>query len=75
MLISAEKTYLQAGNPLAFRDNDEASDRSVNDARQSSIPPRYQDGHGGINIEQVKRDQRRARRDVVRAMMRRLANH
>jgi hypothetical protein len=72
MLIPAEKTYLRGGNPLAFRENDEVSDRRAKESHRSSIPLRYRDGMGGIDLEQVKRDQRRARRDVVRAMIRRL---
>lgn len=38
----------------------------------NTIPPRYQDGRGGIDLEQVQRDRRQAKRQVVRAMIRRL---
>jgi len=69
MLISAEKTYLRGGNPLAFREH---ADRNAKESHRSSIPLRYRDGMGGINLEQVKRDQRRARRDIVRTMIRSL---
>ena len=67
MLISAEKTYLRGGNPLAFREH---ADRNAKESHRSSIPLRYRDGMGGVNLEQVKRDQRRARRDLMRAMIR-----
>jgi len=72
MLIPAEKTYLRGGNPLAFRDNDDAPGRAPSDAPKSNIPPRYRDRMGGINLEQVRRDQRRARREFVRAIIRSL---
>lgn len=72
MLISAEKTYFNGVNPFTLREKDEVSDRSADDSFEGSIPPRYRNGLGGINIEQVKRDQRRARQEFVRAMIRRL---
>ncbi len=72
MLISEEMKYFHGGNPIAFRENDDAPGRGVDDSFDGSIPPRYRDGLGGIDIEQVKRDQRRARREFVRAMMQRL---
>lgn len=72
MLISKEMTYFNGINPLALRENDEVSDRRIDDSPKSSIPPRYRDGRGGINLEQVKRDQRRARQEFVRALIRRL---
>lgn len=37
-----------------------------------AIAPRYRDGRGGINLEQVEKDRRQARRQVIRAMIRRL---
>ncbi|MEQ9547425.1 MAG: hypothetical protein RIK85_15590 [Marinobacter sp.] len=72
MLISKEMTFFQAGNPLAFREKDDGSDRRVDRMPESSIPTRYRDGMGGINLEQVRRDQRQARREFVRAMIGRL---
>jgi hypothetical protein len=67
MLISAEKIYPRGGNPLTFREH---ADRNTKESHRNSIPLRYRDGMGGIDLEQVKRDQRRARRDFVRAMIR-----
>ena len=72
MLISKEMTFFQASNPLAFREKDDGSDRSVDRLHESTIPTRYRDGMGGINLEQVRRDQRRARSEFVRAMIQRL---
>lgn len=72
MLISLEKTNLGGSTTLAFRENDEKSDRDVKDSRQNSIPSRYKDGRGGIDLEQIRLDQRRARQEVVRALIRRL---
>lgn len=37
-----------------------------------AIPPRYLDARGGIDLEQVLRDQLQARRQVVQSMVRRL---
>lgn len=48
----------------------DGSSRSIR--LDNSIPPRYQDGRGGINLEQVQRDQQQARRQVIRTMIRRL---
>ncbi|HET8802730.1 MAG TPA: hypothetical protein VFN01_16290 [Marinobacter sp.] len=70
MLMSEEMKYFHGGNPLARRGNHEAPDRSADDSLEGNIPPRYRDGLGGINLEQVKRDQRRARQEFVRAMLR-----
>lgn len=72
MLISQEMTYFHARNPLVFRENDDGSDRSADNIPESGIPARYRNGMGGVNLEQVRRDQRRARRDFVRAMIGRL---
>ncbi|MDX1755748.1 MAG: hypothetical protein R3175_06795 [Marinobacter sp.] len=74
MLISAEMAYTHARNPLVFREKDDVSERSIVDSPASSISPRYRDGMGGVNLEQVKRDHRRARQEVVRAMLQRLGN-
>jgi hypothetical protein len=41
---------------------------------ENAIPARYRNTRGGVNLEQVRRDQRRARRDALRALARRLRN-
>lgn len=69
MLISEQVAHVHNGNPLAGGGDQNVPDRSANDAPESGIPPRYQDGMGGIDLEKVKRDQRQARRAVVRAMI------
>lgn len=72
MLISEEMKYFHGGNPLALRENDDVSDRRVDESLEGCIPSRYRDGLGGIDLEQVKRDQRQARRELVRGMLQRL---
>ena len=39
---------------------------------ESSIPRRYRQGHDRINLERVRSDQRRARREFVRKAIRSL---
>ncbi|WP_297794911.1 hypothetical protein [uncultured Marinobacter sp.] len=68
MLISQEMTYFHGSHPVALRENDEVADRLPG----NSIPRRYRNRMGGVNLEQVRRDQRRARSEFVRAMIRRL---
>lgn len=68
MMVSEEEQYFQGRGPLIFREDDEVKEGNVEDY----IPLRYQNGQGGINLEKVRRDQLQARRQVVRAMIRRL---
>ncbi len=75
MIVSREVQFFHGGLPLTRRDNDEVtegSEVSVDDSLRGSIPSRYRDGLGGIDLEQVRKDQRQARLEVVRAMMQRL---
>jgi outer membrane translocation and assembly module TamA len=72
MLISEEIMYFHGGNPLALRDNDDVSAPKTGDSFEGSIPARYRSGMGGVNLEQVKRDQRQARRELVQAIIHRL---
>ncbi|MCR8915492.1 hypothetical protein FDP08_00890 [Marinobacter panjinensis] len=72
MLISEQIKYFHGGNPLARSDNDDVSGQRLDEPFEGSIPPRYRDGLGGIDLEQVKRDQRRARQELVQAMLHRL---
>ncbi|EAZ97899.1 hypothetical protein MELB17_13542 [Marinobacter sp. ELB17] len=72
MMISEEVLYFQSGGPVTHREDGEVADRSVDDSLEGTIPLRYRDGVGGIDLEQVRRDQLQARRQVVRAMIRRL---
>lgn len=50
----------------------EAGQRTTRNVPGTTIPPRYRDGRGGIAVEQIHHDRREARRQVVRAFMRRL---
>lgn len=72
MLISDQIKYFHSGNPLAGRENDDVSGQRLDESFEGSIPPRYRDGRGGIDLEQVKRDQRQARQELVQAMLHRL---
>jgi hypothetical protein len=72
MMISEEVRYFQGGGPVTRREDGEVADRSVDDSLEGTIPLRYRDGVAGIDLEQVRRDQLRARRQVVRAIIRRL---
>lgn len=69
MMISAGVKYFRGDVPLT-RQNDEMEKGSVGDSLKGAIPLRYRDVLGGVDIEQVKRDQRRARRQVLAAMIR-----
>jgi hypothetical protein len=72
MMILEQVLYFQSCGPVTHREDGEVADRSVDDSLEGTIPLRYRDGVGGIDLEQVRRDQRQARRQVVRAMIRRL---
>ena len=63
MLMTDEMTHLHGCSPIT---------RGDDEAVESSIPVRYRDGRGGIDLEKVQQDQRKARREVVLAMIRRL---
>ncbi len=72
MMVSEKVQYFQGKRPLICREDDEVKEGSVDDSLEGSIPLRYQNGQGGIDLEQVRRDQLQARRQVVRAIIRRL---
>ncbi|WP_138440653.1 MULTISPECIES: hypothetical protein [Marinobacter] len=46
--------------------------KGAHDPLGESIPCRYRDGRGGIDLERVRKDRLRARQHAVRAMLRRL---
>lgn len=69
MMVLGEAQYLHGAGPLIVRDQDKTEDGYSDAELKVSIPPRYRDGLGGIDLEQVKRDQRRARRKVMRAAL------
>jgi hypothetical protein len=72
MMISAEVKGFQDRKPLTAKEADEAKERRYNESLQGAIPPRYRNGRGGIDLDRVRRDQRHARQQVIRAMMRNL---
>ncbi len=72
MMVSEEVHYFHGGGPLTRREDGEVEEGSVDDSLEGTIPFRYRDGLGGIDLEQVRLDQLQARRQVVRAMIRRL---
>lgn len=78
MMISGEAHYVSGDSSLSRQTDtgaeEKAEEKSVDDLLRRTIPHRYRDGLGGINLEQVRQDQRQARRDVVRGMLRRLLN-
>ncbi|MBP0049269.1 hypothetical protein H9C73_11025 [Marinobacterium sp. AK62] len=66
MIASGEAQYFQDGGLLARQDNNDAQIPHLA-PDHGSIPHRYQNGQGGIDVHQVQRDQMRAQRDCVRA--------
>ena len=66
MMMSGEVQYFRGTCPLVARDRDNGEAGDSNAALKLSIPPRYRDGMGGIDLEQVRRDRRRSRNEVMR---------
>ena len=74
MFFLSKAHHFQQGKRSTHSYNDDAEEVSTSDSPMESIPERYRDGNGGIDLEQVRQDQLRARRQVVQAMFRRLKN-
>ncbi|MEX0606312.1 MAG: hypothetical protein WD623_15480 [Marinobacter sp.] len=72
MMVSEEVQYSHCGGPLICRDDDDMDKGCVDESLKETIPHKYRDGRGGINIEQVRRDQRQAQRQFIRSMIRHL---
>lgn len=72
MIVSGEVQYFHGVGVLTRRDPADVEAGHVGVSLKGAIAPRYRDGLGGIDLEQVRRDQRQARRQVVRAMIQRL---
>ncbi|MDR5874634.1 hypothetical protein [Vreelandella gomseomensis] len=68
MMDSKQKPYFNGGDPLT-RLNKEDEERQGDDDK-TAIPLRYQDGLGGIDIEKVRREQRQAKQQFIRAILR-----
>ncbi len=54
--------------------NDDLEAGTAKEPKEETIPLRYRNGQGGVDIERVRRDQIQARRQVVRAMIRYFKN-
>ncbi|BES73140.1 hypothetical protein RE428_41580 [Marinobacter nanhaiticus D15-8W] len=72
-MISGEAQYFRSAYPLLPREQVRVGHGYSEAPLKASIPARYRDGQGGIDLEQVKRDQRRARSDVIRTVIGRLS--
>jgi|GEM_PF-726523 len=73
-MIFSEKIQYSHGGALTHGNNDCVGTESHDGSREETIPLRYRNGLGGIDLEQVRRDQLQARQQVVRAMIQRLKN-
>ena len=71
MLFSSQAHHYQHGDLLVHSDHHDKEGVSTDDSPGESIPHRYRDKSGGINIEQVRKDQLRARQQVVQAALKR----
>lgn len=72
MLNSRKEQNFQIRDSLPRSDNDDMPKGSADDSLKESIPSRYRDGRGGIDLERVRLDQHEARRQVIQAMIRRI---
>ena len=72
MLNSRKEQNFQIRVSLPRSDNDDMPKGSADDSLKESIPSRYRDGRGGIDLERVRLDQHEARRQVIQAMIRRI---
>ncbi len=72
MSVFEEVQYVNSGIPVAVRDSADAERSRASHLPNESIPARYRDGRGGINLEQVRRDQLRARQEWLQTVVRRL---
>ncbi|PCC97981.1 hypothetical protein EAO82_04565 [Halopseudomonas pelagia] len=72
MLNAGNIQYFQHGESTPQSDENGGAEVGIDHTLNDSIPARYQDGRGGIDLEQVRRDQREARRQVLQWVIRRL---
>lgn len=54
------------------KEDNDAGSNEAESFEESSVPRRYREGRDRINIERVRRDQRRARSEFIRALVRSL---
>ena len=67
MTNTIEKQRFNNGGSSTCLDNDGVEKRIIGGTE--TIPLRYQYGLGGIDIEQVRRDQDQAKREFIRAIL------
>ena len=72
MMNSTKVQNLQHHGSLPRCDNDAVPEGSADNLLKASIPSRYRDGRGGVDLERVRLDQQEARRQVIQAMVRRI---
>ncbi|WP_144244124.1 hypothetical protein [Nitrincola sp. A-D6] len=70
MINSIKGHYYQCDGSLPCCKNNDVAEASTDDSLKGGIPARYLDERGGMDLERVRLDQREARRQVVRAMIR-----
>ncbi|MCL7931600.1 hypothetical protein [Halomonas llamarensis] len=68
MMNSKHKPCFNVGDPLTRLNKEDVEKEGIDD--KSGIPLRYQDGMGGIDIEKVQREQRQAKQQFIRAILR-----
>lgn len=72
MINSKEVQQTQHHGSLPRRESAIGSAKSADASPEDSIPPRYRDNRGGIDLERVQMDQNEARRQVIQVMVRRI---
>ncbi|WP_141243400.1 hypothetical protein [Vreelandella boliviensis] len=72
MLNSRKEQDILRRSSLPRCDNDDVSEGSPDDSLKGSIPTRYRDARGGIDLKRVQLDQHKARRRVIQALIRRI---
>lgn len=72
MINSAQIPQAPGSIPFIPRNHLDGGKEPVADTPTETIPARYRNGAGGIDLEQVRRDQRQARRAFMQSIGRRL---
>lgn len=72
MLNSRKEQNFQLRDLLPRSDNDDMPKGSADDSLKESIPSRYHDGRGGVDLERVRLDQHEAKRRFIQSMIRRI---
>lgn len=72
MTISKQIHDVNVSRTIIRRADDVREKGDADKSDEGGIPHRYRDEPGGIDLEQIRQDQRQARRLVLRSMIRRL---